>query len=218
MAKRTAAQKKQVRRYYNWSKYLRLVELLVTKINEGEKPDFIVGVAAGGLFPAMVVAKTLDIPFAAMAAYSYGRKKKKGRKGLRNQRGKLHLGRSIASTETLEGKVVLIDDVADSGVTLRECKRWLQEYYHKVVTSVRTAVIWYKPTVSCVRPDIFVRAVKPGKSGECPFIVQPFERYENGGIHLVLKNLSRKTTSPIAKQKKRAVKPARKQPSRQRSR
>jgi hypoxanthine phosphoribosyltransferase len=71
----------------------------------------------------------------------------------------------------LSGRLLLIDDLVDSGITLHRVKEWLLTRYPEV-NELRSAVIWYKEN-SSVRPDYFVHYVAGN-----PWIHQPFELYD----------------------------------------
>lgn len=72
---------------------------------------------------------------------------------------------------SLGGKVLLIDDLVDSGVTLERVQHHLKENF-PAVTEVRSAVIWCK-ACSSVRPDFYLDYLASN-----PWIHQPFEEYD----------------------------------------
>ena len=72
----------------------------------------------------------------------------------------------------LGDRVLLVDDLVDSGVTLEAVTRTLPQRYPQV-TALRTAVLWYK-ACSVFKPDYFVEYLP-----ENPWIHQPFELYDN---------------------------------------
>ncbi|HEX8477396.1 MAG TPA: phosphoribosyltransferase family protein, partial [Telluria sp.] len=71
----------------------------------------------------------------------------------------------------LSGRVLLVDDLADSGVTLQKVSAHLKENF-KDVTEVKSAVIWVKGT-SAYRPDYYLDDLPHN-----PWIHQPFEDYD----------------------------------------
>jgi hypoxanthine phosphoribosyltransferase len=71
----------------------------------------------------------------------------------------------------LAGRILLVDDLADSGVTLMRVREHLQENYQDV-TEVRSAVIWVKGT-SSIKPDYHLVDLPHN-----PWIHQPFEDYD----------------------------------------
>jgi hypothetical protein len=70
----------------------------------------------------------------------------------------------------LAGRVLLVDDLADSGITLRAVVDRLRGM--PAITELRTAVIWVK-AVSTYVPEYFVEGLPTS-----PWIHQPFEEYD----------------------------------------
>ncbi len=75
------------------------------------------------------------------------------------------------TTDGIGARVLLVDDLVDSGVTLDAVKRHIMEA-HPAVTEIRTAVLWYKQC-SKYKPDYYVEYL-----AENPWIHQPFEPYD----------------------------------------
>ena len=71
----------------------------------------------------------------------------------------------------LAGRVLLVDDLADSGVTLRAVVDRLRGM--PAIAELRTAVIWVKGVSSYV-PEYFVETLPTS-----PWIHQPFEEYDD---------------------------------------
>jgi hypothetical protein len=87
--------------------------------------------------------------------------------------GHLDIARYITTPKgEIAGKVLLVDDLADTGHTLRAVVDQLKNNY-KPVTELRTAVIWTKG-VSSFKPDYSVDDLPTN-----PWIHQPFEPYDN---------------------------------------
>jgi hypoxanthine phosphoribosyltransferase len=72
----------------------------------------------------------------------------------------------------LGNKVLLVDDLVDSGNSLEGAINWLKEHHGREIEEIRTAVIWYK-SCSTNTPDYYVEYL-----ADSPWIHQPFERYE----------------------------------------
>jgi hypoxanthine phosphoribosyltransferase len=70
----------------------------------------------------------------------------------------------------LAGRVLLVDDLADSGVTLKAVVERLRTM--PAITELRSAVIWTK-AVSTYQPDYTVERLPTS-----PWIHQPFEEYD----------------------------------------
>jgi uncharacterized protein len=153
--------------YISWSEYHQKIELLGTKIYES-KWDFdqIVCIAKGGLRVGDILCRIYDKPLAILSASSYG--------GTENRvRGTIHFSRHLAmTTEKLGSRVLLVDDLVDSGISLRESMAWLEEHHENEIEEIRTAVLWYKDC-SVITPDYYVDYL-----ADNPWIHQPFERYE----------------------------------------
>ncbi len=68
-------------------------------------------------------------------------------------------------------RVLLVDDMVDSGVTLATVHKALPQRW-PVIRSCRTAVLWWK-ACSTFRPDFYVAYL-----ADNPWIHQPFEVYD----------------------------------------
>jgi len=119
------------------------------------KPTKILGVSRGGLILAVCLSHKLDIP---MVPVSYSSKAGNGD-------DKNHS--NILPVFEVTDRVLIVDDIADSGLTIRE----LSDHYKSRVDTVHTACIYYKES-SIIEPDIY--AVKIPK--DAPFINFPWER------------------------------------------
>lgn len=152
--------------WVSWDEYHRLIEQLIVQVYEsGYKFDSILCLARGGLRIGDVVSRVYDMPLAILAASSY-------REAAGTQQGQLDIGQFITKTGgELGGKVLLLDDLVDSGVTMARVIEHLKQRYGSI-TEVRTAVLWYK-AVSAFRPDYFVQYLDTS-----PWIHQPFEEYD----------------------------------------
>ena len=65
-----------------------------------------------------------------------------------------------------------MDDLVDSGISLKEAVVWLNQRYGTEITEIKTAVIWYKGC-SIIAPDYCTDYLPDN-----PWIHQPFEKYE----------------------------------------
>ncbi len=89
------------------------------------------------------------------------------------ERGELDLARYITTPKgSIAGRVLLVDDLADSGHTLRAVIELLKNNYPPI-TELRSAVIWTKQ-VSVFTPDYSVEFLATN-----PWIHQPFEAYDS---------------------------------------
>tara|TARA_R110000765_G_scaffold252598_1_gene353888 strand:+ start:77 stop:616 length:540 start_codon:yes stop_codon:yes gene_type:complete len=154
--------------YVNWDTYNKTIEELAVQIYEdGYEFNQIVCIAKGGLRVGDILTRIFDVPFAVMSVESYHGD------GVKDEQGQIVFGNSLAkTTPNLGNKVLLVDDLADSGRTLEKCVRWLEHYEGFFIDDLRTATLWTKG-LSTFTPDYFVEFLPND-----PWIHQPFERYE----------------------------------------
>lgn len=154
--------------YVSWSEYHKKIETLAVKIYQGNwQFNQIVCIAKGGLRVGDILCRIYNTPLAILSASSYS--------GIQNRvRGQITFSHHLSmTTETLGHRLLLVDDLVDSGISLRESIYYLQERYGNQIEEIRTAVLWYKAH-SLVTPDYYVDYVSNN-----PWIHQPFEPYEN---------------------------------------
>ena len=153
--------------YVSWSEYHQKIEQLAVKVHQsGWHFNQIICLAKGGLRVGDILARIFDLPLAILATSSYG--------GIGGQvRGSITISRDLSmTTPNLGSHVLLVDDLVDSGVTLKKTLVWLDRRYGFYVEDVRTAVLWYKDC-SVIAPDYYVDYLPDN-----PWIHQPFEPYE----------------------------------------
>jgi hypothetical protein len=155
--------------YVSWDDYHRTIEQLALAIHEsGWRFDSILCLARGGLRVGDVLSRIYDMPLAILAASSY-------REAAGTRQGELDIGEFITMTGgTLQGRVLLVDDLVDSGVTLTRVVEHLKSAYAEIA-EIRTAVLWYK-ACSGYQPDYYVQFLPSN-----PWIHQPFEVYDAMG-------------------------------------
>ena len=153
--------------YISWSEYHQKIEQVALKIYESHW-DFnqIVCIAKGGLRIGDLLCRIYRKPLAILVASSYG--------GPENRvRGSITFSRHLAmTTEQLGSRVLLVDDLVDSGISLRESINWLERHHGAEIEEIRTGVLWYKDC-SIITPDYYVDYL-----ADNPWIHQPFEHYE----------------------------------------
>jgi hypoxanthine phosphoribosyltransferase len=152
--------------YVSWDEYHLLIERLALKVhNSGWEFDQIVCLARGGMRPGDVLSRVFDKPLAIMSTSSY-------RAEGGTIQGRLDLAKYITMPKgELAGRVLLVDDLADSGVTLKAVVERLRGL--PSIADLRSAVIWTK-AVSSYTPDYYVEMLATS-----PWIHQPFEDYDN---------------------------------------
>lgn len=116
-----------------WDEYQELSQKLAEKLLTKEEPfERIVGIARGGLTLGHIMSDLLRIPISMIAIQSYTDIKQQGQVTIT---GILHS--SIKSQ-----RVLLVDDVADTGKTLVRAESYLRSYQPESLT---TGTLYYKP-------------------------------------------------------------------------
>jgi hypoxanthine phosphoribosyltransferase len=104
---------------------------------------------------------------------------------MEDKQGELMFAREISSLANNEdfSKVLLIDDLSDTGLTLNKSIEWLKIYSQKkeFIKEVKTACLWKKKS-STFEPDFC--SVRLDSD---PWIVQPTEHYEELSIEELIK-------------------------------
>lgn len=157
--------------YVSWSEYHQQIEQLAAQIyRSGWSFNQIICLARGGLRVGDLLSRIYHQPLAILATASYG-----GAQG--QDRHQLTVGQEITmTTENLGNRILLVDDLVDSGITLEQTLIWLQQRYGSGIEDLQTAVLWYK-ACSRIKPHFYVDYLP-----ENPWIHQPFESYEKTDI------------------------------------
>ncbi|AIL32653.1 phosphoribosyltransferase [Basilea psittacipulmonis] len=153
--------------WISWEEYNRLVEKLALAVYHSSwKFDKILCLARGGVRVGDVLSRIFDVPLGILATSSY-------REAAGTQQGSLDIAKFITITQgELEGKVLLVDDMVDTGLTFNRVHEHLLRQY-PAITEIRTAVLWWKGH-SKATPDYYV-----DKLPHNPWIHQPFEDYDS---------------------------------------
>lgn len=151
----------------SYEDYDKLVQRLAWIIREsGWEFDTIVCISRGGLLAGLRLSHLLNKDLGVIAAGSY-----EGENEM--QQGKLSISTHIAiKTNTLGGRILLVDDLTDSGNTLSKVKQNMMKA-HQEVQEMRTAVIWTK-SCSTFTPDYNAAYIDANI-----WINQPFEMKPN---------------------------------------
>jgi len=146
-------------RYLSWWRIEHLVHKLAEKVGK-EEPTLILGMSRGGAIPTTLLIKELGYQGPhnlVLVSYYKGVAKTK-------KEPFVHIPRHIS----LRGeKVLLVDDVADTGHSLHHTVRAIKE---KGVGSVTTATLHYKPW-SIIQPDAYCEKTED-------WIIYPWEVQE----------------------------------------
>lgn len=168
-----------------WDQIYEMLLNLVEKIRKnGFKPDIIVGVSRGGWPPARVLSDLMGNP------------------NLANVRAEFYLGVAETKEEPVltqpvsmkvaGKKVLVVDEVADTGKSLKLVKEHIIE---KGATEVKIATVYYKPW-SIVKPDYYEKETSR-------WIVFPWETKET--VRKIVKKCE-KTGKPIGEEAAKLVK------------
>jgi len=143
-----------------WDEIYEMLLSLAEKIQRDNfHPDLIVGICRGGWMPARVMSDLLGNPKLANISVEFY-------VDVAKTKGKPVLTQPLSAP--VKGKKVLIlDDVADTGKTLKLVKEHL---FSKGAEKVKIATIYYKPW-SIVMPDYYEKKTKR-------WVVFPWERKE----------------------------------------
>lgn len=154
--------------YISWSDYHHKIEALAVNIHQsGWQFNQIVCLARGGLRVGDILSRIYNQPLAILSTSSYSGAGKQDRNNLIVSH---HL---TMTSENLGSRILLVDDLVDSGITIQKTIPWLQSYTQSSIEEIRTAVIWYK-ACSVVVPDYYADCLPNN-----PWIHQPFEHYEH---------------------------------------
>jgi len=153
--------------YVSYDEYHNLIEKLAIKIHQSDwNFDTILCLARGGMRPGDILSRIFNKPLAIMSTSSY-------RSDAGTVQGVLDIARFITTPKgEIAGKVLLVDDLADSGHTLKAVMELLKNNY-KPITELRSAVIWTK-ALSSFSADYSVEFLPTN-----PWIHQPFEGYDS---------------------------------------
>lgn len=163
----------------SWSEYHDLCEKLVAKVaKSGWQFDSLLCLARGGMRPGDIFSRVYDIPLAVLSTSSY-------RDDAGKVQGALDISRHITGCSELKGRVLLVDDLCDSGKTIKEVRTKLLEG-HPAITDIKVAVLWVK-ACSVYEPDFYVM-----KFEDSPWIHQPFEEYDDIGAKALLDRCAEK--------------------------
>ena len=167
----------------SFEEYLDTVEKLALEINNNFKPTVLVGIMRGAAPIIDILSRILKLPTAYIVIQSYSGE------GMEDKQGELVFARDISSIAKEEDfkKVLLVDDLSDTGLTLNKSIEWLKNYQpiKNQIQEIKTACLWKKKSSKFV-PDFC-----PIKLDNDPWIVQPTEHYEEMSIDEVIEKQSR---------------------------
>ena len=163
----------------SWEQYHQTVEKLAIQIEESNyKPTILIGIMRGAAPMIDVLSRIFKLKCAYLAVESYSGK------GVEDEQGDIVFSREMSSiAKNMGGKILLCDDLSDTGITLNKSVDWLKKYepIKNKIEDIKTATL-FKKKKSTFDPDYC--AVKLPNN---PWIVQPFEVYEEIRIEDIIK-------------------------------
>jgi|TARA_B110000003_G_scaffold111270_1_gene113889 hypothetical protein len=163
----------------NFEEYTKIVEKLAIEIHNNYKPTVLVGIMRGAAPILDILSRILKLPIAYIVIQSYSGK------GMEDKQGQLIFAREISSLAENKdfNKVLLVDDLSDTGLTLNKSIEWLKKYepIKNYIKEIKTACLWKKKS-STFNPDFC-----PVKLESDPWIVQPTEHYEELSMEEIIK-------------------------------
>jgi|TARA_B110001452_G_scaffold11577_1_gene9560 uncharacterized protein len=161
-----------------FDEYTKIVEKLAIEIHKNYKPTVLVGIMRGAAPILDILSRILKLPIAYIVIQSYSGKE------MEDKQGQLMFAREISSLAENKDfdRVLLIDDLSDTGLTLNKSIEWLKKYEptKNFIKEVKTACLWKKKS-STFEPDFC-----PVKLDSDPWIVQPTEHYEELSIKKII--------------------------------
>ena len=162
-----------------FKEYTKIVEKLAIQIHNSYKPSVLVGIMRGAAPILDILSRILKLPIAYIVIQSYSGE------GMEDKQGQLMFAREISSLAENKdfNKVLLVDDLSDTGLTLNKSIEWLRNYEptKKYIKEVKTACLWKK------KSSTFIPDFCPVKLDSDPWIVQPTEHYEELSMEEIIK-------------------------------
>lgn len=166
--------------HISWPEYREKIEKLAVLVYQsGWEFDQILCIARGGLRVGDLLSRIYEKPLAILAISSYSGSGDK-------LRGSLKIASNLTAIgDRLGSRILLVDDLVDSGISLEQSIGWLKQHYSADIQEIRTAVLWYK-ACSKFKPDYYIDYLPDN-----PWIHQPFEIYDQ----LKIEELSKKQSA-----------------------
>lgn len=151
------------------------------------KPDILIGVSRGGLIPVAILSDKLGVKSEIIGVKYYH--------GIKETKDRPEIYQPILS-DLNEKRVLIVDDVADQGHSLKLVKSYVQE---KGAKEVRVCTLHYKPW-SVVKPEYFVKETEA-------WIIYPWEVNETlADLYKRLKEKGLKNSEILDEMKKKIPK------------
>jgi len=184
--------------------YVALLDELVVKVAHARfVPNQIVAITFGGAIPGRALSQALHIPIAYHGAESYVPADEADR--LRMQPGTdVLFARDLITTRPGFGaKVLIVDDLADTGRTFTQTIAWLRRHpsYGPGIQEIQTACLWRK-THSQFQPNVEVDLVKrvtlpETRERKMPWIDQPLEQLYAVSVDVIEARIARRASGTL---------------------
>jgi hypothetical protein len=163
----------------SWEKTYKLAKLLARQIKlSSYKPELVIAIGRGGFTPARVICDFLAIKDLTSIKVEHW--------GSAELKGKVKLYFPISREIVQNKKVLIVDDITDTGDTLARALEHIKAYKPK---AVRVAVLQHK-VVSHFIPDYFVEKITKWR-----WIIYPWAIYEDFSKFIVKVIGGKKLTS-----------------------
>ena len=108
----------------SWDEYNKTVEKLAIQIHDsGYKPTILIGIMRGAAPMIDVLSRIFKLKCAYLAVESYSGK------GVEDEQGDIVFSREMSSiAPNMGGKILLCDDLSDTGITFNKSIDWLKKY------------------------------------------------------------------------------------------
>lgn len=144
----------------SWNQIYSLLLKVAEAVRKSKyEPDVIVGISRGGWIPARIMADLLENPKLANVATEYYL-------GVAETKQEPSLTHPV-SLSVADKKVLVVDDVADTGESLKLVSAHLKE---QGASEIRIATIYYKPWSATI-PQYYAKET-------CLWIIYPWEQKE----------------------------------------
>jgi uncharacterized protein len=166
--------------YVNQNEYCQLTEQLAVQIYESNwEFDTVLCLARGGLRVGDILSRIFNKPLAIISTSSYHGK-------LEMEQRELVIAQHITTPHgALVGRVLMVDDLSDSGATLSKVVEEVKSCYN-LISELRTAVLWVKK-YSIFQPDYCAQTLLGN-----PWVHQPFESYDAIRPHMLVEKWKNK--------------------------
>ena len=140
-----------------------LIEIIRQSIHDEWRPEVITGPNRGGLQMGVMLSHFFRVPFVALQWQT------------RDGEGRDHAGLNSFFEKYNEHKILLVDDINDTGKTLLDIFEHCPKYLHK---NINVATLFHKTTSAYQDISYYAHELTPDND---PWVVFPYEEWWNQG-------------------------------------